>query len=163
METEHFAQMARLSLRLGLALAGLLASGCATITGTPTQPVSIVTIDAFDRPVPGMRCRVVNSAEDYYGTSPMFDLQVRRSASDLQIECRLGVLAANATAISRGTGLISAVLPGGTAAILVDHFTGYRYAYPNMLRLRVGEHLVFDGDAQSPERRRLEVALDTPR
>jgi len=162
MKTHRPTSFAALGRRLLAAAAVALVGGCATVTGTPTQPVSVHTVDALGRPVEGMRCRLVNSAADYVGTTPMFDLQVRRSASDLRIECRRGALLAHGTAVSRGSGLVAAMLPGGTAAMLVDHLSGYRYSYPSTLRLRVGEHLVFDGDGD-PRHRGLELAFDTHR
>lgn len=123
----------------------LLVSGCATVTGEPTQRVSIVAIDAQQQPIPGMRCRVINGSAEYFGDSPMRDVPVRRSASDLEIECRRGTQVARGTAVSRGgLSILQGVLPGGTAMIALDHITGYRYSYPNEIRLRVGEHLVFD-------------------
>lgn len=146
-----------------LLLAAVALSGCATLNGTPTQPVSIHAVDAFDRPVEGMRCRISNSAAEYLGSTPMFDLQVRRSASDLQIECRRGDAVARGTAISRGDSLAAAILPGGTAAIVVDHLTGYRYAYAPTLRLRVGAHLVFDPKAPPPAAAPVTLALDAHR
>jgi hypothetical protein len=75
----------------------------------------------------------------------MHDVPVRRSASELEIECRRGAQIARGTAVSRGgLSILQGVLPGGTAMIVLDHMTGYRYSYPNEIRLRVGEHLVFD-------------------
>ncbi len=121
--------------------------GCATVTGTPTQSIDIHTVDADDRPIEGMRCRVINGSSEYFGTSPMYGLQVRRSATDLDIECRRGALVARGTAVSRGSAAgaaVKALLPGGTASLAIDHISGYRYAYPSALRLRVGQHLVFD-------------------
>lgn len=136
----------------------LLASGCATVTGEPTQRVSIVAVDAEQRPIPGMRCRVANGSAEYYGDSPMRDVPVRRSASDLQIECRRGALVARGTAISRGgMSILQGVLPGGTALVALDHLTGYRYSYPTEIRLRAGEHLVFD-----LSRPRGELQAETP-
>jgi hypothetical protein len=135
-----------------LAASALLLGGCATVAGTPMQAVSIQALDAFDRPVDGMRCRIVNNAADYFGTTPIFDLQVRRSSSDLEIECRRGSLLARGTAVSRGMMLASVLLPGGTAALIIDHLSGYRYSYPTRLQLRIGEHLVFDDDATPPTR-----------
>jgi hypothetical protein len=149
------------SLRILVATATVALAGCATVSGTPTQAVSIHTVDAFDRPVTGMRCRIGNASADYVGDTPMFDLQVRRSASDLEIECRRGNEVARGTAVSRGTTLVTALLPGGTAAILIDHVSGYRYTYPQTLRLRVGEHLVFDPSTEPPQPMRVEVALDS--
>ena len=142
-----------------IAVASLLSAGCATVNGTPTQPVSIQAVDAFDRPVEGMRCRIANSSADYFGTTPMYDLQVRRSSSDLEVECRRGALLARATAVSRGTHLLSAMMPGGTAAVLIDHVTGYRYFYPSRLQLRVGEHLVFDPDVAVPASKRIDAQI----
>ncbi len=152
METANIGRLFSLLQRAAMIAGALAAAGCATVTGTPTQPVSIQTVDAFGRPVDGMRCRVANSAADYFGSTPMFDLQVRRSSSDLEVECRRGPLVARGTAVSRGTHLASAILPGGTAAVVIDHLTGYRYAYPSRLQLRVGEHLVFDSNSTAPAR-----------
>jgi hypothetical protein len=141
--------MARLSLLL---LPALLA-GCATLTGDALQSIGIHTVDAHDRSVAGFRCRVINGAAEYFGDSPLFDLRVRRSAADLDIECRRGSHLARGTAVSRGSvidGAVKALLPGGTAMLAVDHLTGYRYAYPSVLRLRIGQHLVFDAGDETP-------------
>ncbi|GAB4482579.1 MAG: hypothetical protein OHK0044_31650 [Burkholderiaceae bacterium] len=144
----------------------LACGGCATITGTPTQSISIHTVDANDRPVDGMRCRVVNGSAEYFGTSPMYDLQVRRSSSDLAIECRRGALVARGTAVSRGSAAgaaVKALLPGGTASLLVDHVSGYGYAYPSALRLRVGQHLVFDASDDALGRPARGIQVDAGR
>lgn len=125
--------------------AALLSAGCATVTGEPTQRVSIYAVDAAGRPLTGLRCHVSNDSADYIGDTPLRDLPVRRSASDLEIECRRGALLARGTAVSRGGSSLQGVLPGGGALIAFDHLTGYRYAYPSEIQLRAGEHLVFDG------------------
>lgn len=145
----------------------MLASGCATMTGTATQSINVHTVDASDRPIEGMRCRIINGSAEYFGTSPMYDLRVRRSSSDLDIECRRGTLSARGTAVSRGSAAMAAIkalLPGGTAAVAVDHFTGYRYAYPHTMRLRVGQHLVFDASDEAESGRPTRgVVADAPR
>jgi hypothetical protein len=122
-----------------------LLTGCATMTGTSNQRISVQTFDAQERPIE-MRCRVVNGSAEYFGDTPLFDLSVRRSATDLEIECKRGALVARGTAVSRGWTAKAAqvILPGGTASELIDHITGYRYTYPSTLRLRIGQHLVFD-------------------
>lgn len=147
-------------------LAALALGGCATMTGSATQSISIHTVDANDRPVEGMKCRVVNGSAEYFGTAPMYDLQVRRSASDLAIECRRGALLARGTAVSRGSGAAEAVralLPGGSAALVVDHISGYRYAYPSTMRLRVGQHLVFDASDDALGRPTRGIQVDAGR
>jgi hypothetical protein len=148
-----------------LPLGVLFAAGCATVTGTPNQGVSIHIVDAMERPVTGMRCHVSNASAEYFGDAPMRDLQVRRSSSDLLIECHRGGLVARGTAVSRGSmvdGAVKALLPGGTAMLAVDHLSGYRYAYPNWIQLRVGEHLVFDADRQVPGKPAPGLLADLP-
>jgi hypothetical protein len=121
-------------------------SGCATVTGEPLQDVTILTVDAQGQPVDGLRCVATNGRNTWVGNSPMHGLQVRRSASDLEIECRRGAQMARGTAISRGglRGTSALLMPGGTAMVAVDHISGYRYTYPLLIKLRLGEHLVFD-------------------
>ena len=59
--------------------------------------------------------------------------------------------------------LAKAALPGGTASTVVDHMTGYRYSYPIEVRLRVGQHLVFDANDDAPGRPNKGVLADSPR
>lgn len=135
-----------------LAAAALLAlSGCATISGSPTQAISITAVDAAGQPVNGMRCRLANGKADYFGSTPMYDVQVLRSGSDLEIECRRGAQVARATAYARSAALDGTLLlPGGGAAALIDRLSGYAYAYPRMMLLRVGADLTFDDAAPPP-------------
>lgn len=138
-------RLLRLTVRAALAFGALAAAGCATVTREPTQRVSIVAVDADDQPLPGMRCRVANGAAVYYGDSPMHDLPVRRSFSNLEIECRRGALVARGTAVARGGGSsLQSMLPGGTAMLAIDVLSGRHFSYPIELRVRAGEHLVFD-------------------
>jgi len=134
-------------------LASLL-GGCATITGDGTQIVHIETLDERGHPIEGMRCRAVNASSEYFGDSPMFDLEVHRSASDLKISCSLGERMAEGKAVSRSglrggiTGVANLVMPGGSGLMVIDHLTGYRYTYPSWIRLQIGRTLVFDASDQ---------------
>jgi hypothetical protein len=123
-----------------------LLSGCATLTRDATQTLQIETVDAHGRPIHGMRCHLSNASNEYFGDSPMYGLEVHRSWSDLEISCHKGNLVAEGRAVSRGgvTGTAALVLPGGSAYVIIDHLTGYRYTYPIWLRLQVGQKLVFD-------------------
>jgi hypothetical protein len=40
--------------------------------------------------------------------------------------------------------LLQMLLPGGSSLMVVDHLTGYMYAYPRWVRLQVGTDMVFD-------------------
>lgn len=132
---------------LALALTALVCSGCATLTGTSTQPIIIQTVDANGTPVDGMGCRVSNGGSEYVGDSPMFDLHVRRSAQPLVVECRAdGRPMARAVLLSRADGMQPAqlLLPGGSSLMVIDHVTGFMYAYPRWIRVQVGSDMVFD-------------------
>jgi hypothetical protein len=130
-----------------LAFAAALASGCATVSGNATQPISIQTVDAEGRVIEGMSCRVSNDSAQYAGDSPMFDLRVRRSSMPLVIECRGdGRPLARAVVVPRADGALAAqmLLPGGSSFMLIDHVTGFMYAYPRWIRLQAGSDMVFD-------------------
>jgi hypothetical protein len=122
-----------------------LLGGCATLTRDATQTLAIETVDDQGRPVHGMRCHVSNGSSEYFGDSPMFGLEVHRSWSDLEISCKKGNRLAEGTAVSQGgvTGAAAMLLPGGSAYMVIDHLTGYRYAYPTWIRLQVGQKMVF--------------------
>lgn len=124
-----------------------LASGCATVNGDATQRISIQTVDTQGRPLEGMSCRVTNTSGEYVGDTPMFDLKVRRSGSPLVIECRGdGVPMARALVVPRADSMVPAqmLLPGGSTLMVIDHISGFMYAYPRWIRLRAGADMVFD-------------------
>ena len=130
-----------------LALAAALASGCATVNGNATQPNIIQTVDANGRIVEGMACRVSNDGGEYVGDSPMFDLRVRRSSMPLLIECRgNGRPMARAILVPRADNMVAAqmLLPGGSSLLVIDHITGFMYAYPRWIRVQAGSDMVFD-------------------
>lgn len=122
-------------------------SGCATLAGDSTQKLNIQTVDTEGRVVDGMSCRASNNSADYVGVTPMFNMQVRRSSSPLVVECRRdGVPLARAVVVSRAVNMqpLQLLLPGGTSMMVLDHITGYMYAYPRWVRLQVGTDMVFD-------------------
>lgn len=125
----------------------LLGSGCATVTGTATQPISIQTVDKQGNVIEGMSCRVSNAAGQYVGDTPMFDLTVRRSSLPLLVECRGDRRPlARAVLVPRADGMVPAqmLLPGGSSFMLIDHFSGFMYSYPRWIRVQVGADMVFD-------------------
>ena len=142
-----------------------LLGACATMTGVPTQVLKIETVDERGRAIEGMRCHLSNASSEYFGDSPMFTLEVHRSSSDLQIACHLGDRVAEGKAVSRGgvRGAANMLLPGGTAYMVIDHLTGYRYTYPTWVRLQVGQNLVFDASDDVSGKPVPGVRADTPK
>jgi hypothetical protein len=130
-----------------LALTVALASGCATVTGRATQPVSIQAVDSQGRVIEGMSCRASSGGREYVGDTPMFDLQVRRSSAPLVVECRGdGRPMARAVLLPRADDMVAAqlLLPGGSSLMVIDHVSGFMYSYPRWVRVQAGADMVFD-------------------
>lgn len=125
------------------AVAALL-TGCGTVMLPSQQPLQILAFDANDRPVTGMDCTISNVVGEWKVSTPAIDVPVRRSHSELQIECRRGNEVAMGTVAARRDGLEQALVPFGSVAVAIDHLTGHLYSYPTVVRLRVGQHLRFE-------------------
>jgi hypothetical protein len=134
-------------LRCGaaMALAAWLA-GCSTLQGDFHQKLQIDALDAQDRPVEGLPCRIGSGDSAINIVTPARDVRVHRSKEPLVIECRRDSQVATATVKPQREKMEEALLPFGvgSAGVLVDYLSGALYAYPTALRLRVGQHLVLE-------------------
>ncbi len=131
--------------RAALALAAACAvSGCATVSQSSTQDIVVLAYDQRDRPVAGMSCTLSNGMGETRFNTPAEKVTVRRSHTDLVIECTRGGEIARGTVQSRRENLEQALVPFGWVAVGVDHLTGHLYAYPETVRLRVGQHLRYE-------------------
>ncbi len=133
-----------------LALA-LWLGGCSTLAGDFHQKLQIEAVDAQNRPVEGMQCRVGSGESARIVTTPAHDVTVRRSALALTIECQRDALRATATVQPRRERMEEALLPLGSVGVFVDHLSGSLYSYPTALRLRVGQHVVLEHGGQAQE------------
>jgi hypothetical protein len=128
----------------------VLLAGCATLTGSSTQTIDVSTVDARDRPVRGMTCTLSHGPGTYVFDTPVTEFEIKRSASDLEIECRRGSQIARGTVVSHGeSAMAHAFIPGGSIATLVDYATGAMYTYPSPLRLKIGQHLRFEAGGEA--------------
>jgi hypothetical protein len=97
-----------------------------------------------------MTCTLTHGPGSYVVDTPALDLEIRRSSSDLEIECRRGSQLARGTVVSRGeSAMAHSFIPGGSIATLVDYATGAMYTYPSPLRLRIGQHLKFESGGEA--------------
>jgi hypothetical protein len=124
--------------------------GCSTVRGDFHQKLQIDALDAQNRPVEAMQCKVGSGGSAKTVSTPASDVRVRRSALSLNIECRRDSLVATAVVKPRRERMEEALLPFGSVGVFVDHLSGSLYAYPTTLHLRVGQHLVLEhgGEAQ---------------
>lgn len=143
MATLILARSWRPSLLLGMGVAVL--PGCATITGSETQNISIQATDASGAPVAGAECKFTNDKGTWRAKPPAIAVVVR-SAEDLLVQCEAERQAAGTLrAISRAnSGMIGNIIFGGGIGAMIDHSKGTAYDYPSMLRVIFGATLVVD-------------------
>ena len=129
-----------------LATAALgIASGCATITGSETQNISVQALDPSGAAVAGADCKLSNDKGSWRAKPPAIAV-VNRSAEDLIVQCEAdqqkpGVV----RAVSRvNAGMFGNIIFGGGIGAIIDHSKGTAYDYPSMLRVLFGATQVVD-------------------
>lgn len=137
-KTIYGLKMKRLTYCL-LILSGLLFQvGCASITGTTGQSVSVETRDK-EKVISGASCELANSKGKWYVNSPG-SVQIRRSNDDLIILCtKTGNEPGRANVVSDTKGsMFGNILLGGGIGAIVDHNSGAAYEYPTLIQIMMG-------------------------
>ena len=114
-------------------------SGCASITGSTTQNISIQTREASGKEVSEAKCELINKKGTYFVTTPG-TITISRSNDDLQVTCRKdGFENGRAGVVSdtKGSMFGNIVLGGGIGAI-IDHNNGSAYEYPSFVQVVMG-------------------------
>lgn len=128
-----------------LAAVVVLASGCASITGSEIQSLSLQAQDGGGGAVEGATCTLRNDKGSWTAKPPGY-VAVNRSAEDLIVTCEApprppGML----RAISRAnSGMFGNIIFGGGIGAMIDHNKGTAYDYPTLLRVVLGTSLVLD-------------------
>jgi hypothetical protein len=106
--------------------------GCASITGSKLQPVSVQTI-LDGKEVSGVGCTLVNDAGKWFVTSPG-SVTVQKSTGDMTVDCVKDDLRGKETLVSKAAGMLWAnILAGGGIGYVVDRNTGAGFDYPNSI------------------------------
>lgn len=123
-------------------LAGSTLIGCASITGTTGQSVSIETLDKGGKSVAGASCELTNSKGKWFINTPG-TVAIRRSNDDMSILCKKdGLDPGLATVVSDTKGMMwGNILVGGGIGALVDHNTGAAYEYPVLIQIMMGSNI----------------------
>ncbi len=106
--------------------------GCASITGSKLQPVSVQTI--FEgKEVSGVGCSLINDAGKWFVTSPG-SVTVQKSTGDMTVDCVKDELRGKETLVSKAAGMLwGNILAGGGIGYVVDRNTGAGFDYPNSI------------------------------
>jgi len=144
------------ALVLAILAAGLF-QGCASITGTELQSLSLEAVDKDGAPVTDADCNLSNDKGSWAAKPPAV-VMVSRSAADLLARCEAaGQPPGTVTAISRpNAGMFGNIIFGGGIGAIIDHNKGTAYDYPSTLRVVFGATLVMDknddvGGAAAPQ------------
>ena len=122
-----------------LSVIALLAlSGCASITGSTGQSVSVETRSQTQQ-VSGASCELANSKGKWFVTTPG-SVQIRRSNDDLIVICtKEGLEPGRASVVSETKGsMFGNILFGGGIGAIVDHNSGAAYEYPTLIQIMMG-------------------------
>ena len=126
-------------LPLVLFLFTALASGCASITGTTKQSISVQTVGQEGKEVRDAACELANNKGKWFVTSPG-SVTVTPSNDDMQVICKKqGGEPGRASVVSATKGAMfgNIVLGGGIGAI-IDYSSGAAFAYPTFVQVVMG-------------------------
>lgn len=129
--------------------AAVLLAGCATLTTEGPQKLQISVRDANGAALSGMQCVLENDRGRWTATTPA-TLAVERSNKDLMIRCdKSDAPSARARVISASNSRMQANwLISCGLGMLVDHWSGLGYDYPEVVELAPGDK-VFGASAEA--------------
>lgn len=119
--------------------APLVLVGCASITGSSTQPVSVKTLKK-GTDVVGATCTLANDKGSWTVTTPG-TVMVGKSINDLAVDCRQAKDVAGAAVYksSSNAGIWGNILIGGGIGALIDAKTGAGFNYPAAMTVELAD------------------------
>ncbi len=128
-----------------LVVVTVLTAGCASITGSEMQQLSLTTRTADLKSVEGAKCKLQNDRGTWEATTPAF-VSIRRSSVDLDVICKKdGYADGLLKAVSRAAGsMFGNIIFGGGIGAIIDHSSGKGYNYPDQLPVKLGDSTVVD-------------------
>ena len=128
-------------------------SGCASITGTTGQSISIMTKEQNGKEVSGVACDLSNKRGTWFLTTPG-SVAIHRSNDDLQVTCKKDGLEPGRVAVVSDTkgSMFGNILFGGGIGAIVDNSNGSAYEYPNLVQVVMGVFTKID----SPRKEQIE-------
>lgn len=120
----------------------VLLPGCASITGSSTQNISIQTRAPDGKEVKEAQCDLINKRGTYFLTTPG-TIMISRSNDDLTVTCRKdGFENGRAGVVSNTKGsMFGNIILGGGIGAIVDHNNGSAYEYPSFVQVVMGSNI----------------------
>ncbi len=110
--------------------------GCASITGTTNQNVSVQTKESTGTELVGASCELGNKKGKWFITTPG-TVGISRSNDDLQVSCtKDGYLQGRQGVVSDTKGMMFGnIIFGGGIGAIIDHNSGAAYEYPSVIQI----------------------------
>lgn len=139
-------------LLLLAAIGPIVLPGCASITGSQNQPVSVETRDLNGAEVKRAECKLNNNKGQWYVSTPG-TVMVVRSSEDLLVTCEKDNYETGfATVVSSVKGMMAGnIIFGGVIGLAVDHAQGSGYDYPNLIPVVMGKRVTIKNGSQPAE------------
>lgn len=114
-------------------------TGCASITGTTLQPLTVETRDKGGKQVTDAACDLNNNKGKWSVTAPG-SVVITRSNDNLLVVCRKeGHESGTASVISAVKGaMFGNIIFGGGIGAIIDHASGSAYEYPQLIQVEMG-------------------------
>ncbi len=131
-------------LALACSVPLLLAGGCASITQSELQRVS-VTATHEGKPLKDVDCSLANDKGTWTTKAPG-QVDVRKSGENLSVVCKKeGFVDGLLSAVSRAAGsMFGNIIFGGGIGALIDHNKGTGYDYPTSMPVQMGKSVIVD-------------------
>ncbi len=139
-----------------ISLSALL-SGCASITSSSIQHLTVTSVSSDNEIVDNAKCKLSND-KGHWSVATPGSVMVQKSAADLSIICEKPKYAPGTVrAISKaGAGMFGNIVFGGGIGAVIDHHKGTAYNYPTLITVIMGEtHTV-------PTPKRKQVKMQSP-
>ena len=118
--------------------AGIVLTGCATVTTGTNQSLSVET-RMKGNAVAGATCKLANDKGTWFVNTPG-SVTVNRSYGDMSIDCKHDKHPAGTAVVRSSTKAMAFgnILVGGVIGAAVDIGTGSAYDYPTLITLELG-------------------------
>lgn len=132
----------------------LLASlvvGCASITGSKNQPVSVQAVHNGNS-LEGVGCSLTNDKGTWFVKTPG-STTIQKSGQDLVVTCSKDGIPTGSTTVSSSAngGVWGNILLGGLIGYAVDASTGAAFDYPTSMSVQMGQVLKLEPPKPNPD------------
>lgn len=123
-------------LTIIMSLVFLMLSGCASITGSTSQSISVQTKEPTGAEVVGANCELTNSKGKWFVITPG-TVGISRSNDNMQLLCRKDGYEPGRNGIVSDTKgmMFGNIIFGGGIGAIVDHTSGAAYEYPSIFQV----------------------------